>query len=68
MMGFLKPGKPRPAESADNSRRSFIWKVGAGASAALASAGGMARAETSQPDDLAMQVALLEEEKALRGV
>ena len=48
-------------------RRSFIWKMGAGASAALVSTAGMARAEApSTPDDPALRVALLEEEKSLR--
>jgi SnoaL-like protein len=49
-------------------RRSFIWKMGAGASAALASTAGMsmAKAEPSTTDDPALRAALLEEEKALR--
>src|SRR5262245_21109388 len=49
-------------------RRSFIWKMGAGASAALASTVGMgvANAETRTTDDPAQRAALLEEEKALR--
>ncbi len=51
-------------------RRSFIWKMGAGASAALAStvimAAGMAKAEAgSTTDNPALRAALLEEEKAL---
>jgi hypothetical protein len=51
-----------------SSRRSFIWKVGAGASAALASTVGMAtaKAEPSTADNPALRAALLEEEKALR--
>jgi SnoaL-like domain len=51
-------------------RRSFIWKMGAGASAALASTAGlsMARAETETgtPDNPALRAAFLEEEKTLR--
>ena len=49
-------------------RRSFIWKMGAGASAALASTAvmGMAEAEASTTDNPALRAALLEEEKALR--
>jgi len=47
-------------------RRSFIWKMGAGASAALASTALMAKAEPSTTDDPALRAALLEEEKALR--
>jgi hypothetical protein len=49
-------------------RRSFIWKVGAVASSALASTAalGMADAESSTTDDPALRAALLEEEKALR--
>jgi hypothetical protein len=50
-------------------RRSFIWKMGAGASAALAPtvimAAGIAKAEASTTDSPAMRVALLEAEKAL---
>src|SRR5262245_1015646 len=49
-------------------RRSFIWKFGAGASAALASTAGMsmAKAEADTTDNPALRAALLEEEKALR--
>jgi hypothetical protein len=49
-----------------NSRRSFIWTMGAGASAVLASTAGMAGGETATAADPALQVALLQEEKALR--
>jgi hypothetical protein len=49
-----------------NSRRSFIWKMGAGVSAAVASTVGMARAEAGSADSPALKAALLEEEKALR--
>lgn len=66
MMNILKRKKPRNAESADNSRRSFIWGLGAGASTALASTAGLAGAETGDTDSSSLQVALLEEEKALR--
>ena len=50
-------------------RRSFIWKMGAGASAALAPtvimAAGMAKAEARTTDNPALRAILLEEEKAL---
>ncbi len=65
-MGILNFRKSRNVESTDSDRRSFIWKLGAGASAALASTAGMARAEVRAADDPALRVALLEEEKALR--
>jgi hypothetical protein len=50
-----------------STRRSFIWKMGAGASAALASTAGLdvTKAEAGTTDDLALRAALLEEEKAL---
>jgi len=51
------------------SRRSFVRKLGAGASAVLASVAGTARAETFTPDNALsapLRVALLEEEKLLR--
>ena len=53
------------------SRRSFVWKLGAGASAVLASVAGTAKAETrkadtSEADTAPLRVALLEEEKVLR--
>src|SRR5262245_9528792 len=47
-------------------RRSFIWKMGAGASAALLPTVSMAKAEASTTDNPALRAALLEEEKALR--
>ena len=46
-------------------RRSFIWKMGAGASAALVPTVSMAKTEASTTDNPALRVALLEEEKAL---
>ncbi len=48
-----------------NSRRSFIWKLGAGASAAVASTASVSRsrADTGEP---ALQAALLVEEQSLR--
>jgi hypothetical protein len=71
-MNILKHWKSRTAQSANNSRRSFIWKMGAGASAVLAPTvimgAGMAKAETSTTDNPALRVALLEEEKALRKI
>ena len=47
-------------------RRSFIWKFGAGVSAALASTAGMAKADAHTTDNPALRAALLEEEKSLR--
>jgi hypothetical protein len=49
-------------------RRSFLWKMGAGASAALAStaAMGVSNEKADTADDPALRAALLEEEKALR--
>ena len=48
-------------------RRSFIWKIGAGVSGALAStaAFGIGKAEASTTDNPSLRAALLEEEKAL---
>ena len=68
-MRILKNRKSRTAQSAGTSRRSFIWKMGAGASAALAPtvimAADMAKAEASTTDNPVLRAALLEEEKAL---
>lgn len=49
-----------------NSRRSFMWRFGAGASAAVASVAGVARGEAPKQDDAARRLALLQEENALR--
>ena len=53
-----------------NNRRTFIWKFGAGASAALAAtagtAAGLPKAEAVTSDTPALRASLLEEEKALR--
>jgi SnoaL-like domain len=49
-----------------NSRRSFIWKMGAGASAVLTSTAAIAGGETASAADPALQVALLQEEQVLR--
>jgi hypothetical protein len=49
-----------------NNRRSFIWKLGAGASAALAATAGMAKAGAPAADSAALRVAQLEAEQALR--
>lgn len=51
-------------QTADKSRRSFFWKMGAGVSGALAAPAVMA--ETGDDADLSLKVALLEEEKSLR--
>src|SRR4026208_207607 len=49
-------------------RRSFIWKIGAGASGALAATAalGVSNEEASTTDNPALRAALPEEEKALR--
>src|SRR4030095_14335836 len=65
-MNIPRHRKSRTSQSADTSRRSFIWEMGAGASAALASTAGMAKAEASTTDNPALRAALLEEEKVLR--
>lgn len=50
----------------DKTRRSFFWKLGAGASGALAATAGLARPESRDADELSLQVARLEDEKTLR--
>ena len=51
----------------NNSRRSFVWKMGAGVSAALVPAVRFAAgAEPGTADDPALRAALLEEENAIR--
>jgi len=55
----------KPVTSRTASRRSFLWKFGAGVSA-VASTAVMARPEASTAGDPALKAALLEEEKALR--
>jgi hypothetical protein len=53
-----------------NNRRTFIWKLGAGASAALAPAviltAGTTKTESGTTDNPALRAAMLEEEKTLR--
>lgn len=53
-------------KSAASTRRSFFWRLGAGASAALASTAGMARPAAAGNDDAARRAARLEAEIALR--
>ncbi len=66
MMSIFKSRKAADAPSTDKGRRSFIWKVTAGVSTALASAVA-ARAEPRSVDHPALlKVALLEEERVLR--
>ena len=57
-------GSPAPA----TSRRSFIWKMGAGASAVVATAVSTAKPAAGGAVDPALRAALLEEEKALRNL
>lgn len=69
-MKTLKPKTVSTNEQPASSRRSFMWKMGAGASTALASAPVFANTDTgdfqNSVDSLSMQVALLEEEKMIR--
>lgn len=65
-MNILKRNGGRGNGATGTSRRSFIWKMGMGASAAVASAAGMAKGEASPAGNPALRAALLEEEKALR--
>ena len=53
-------------KSADKARRSFFLQMGAGVSTALAATAGLAG--TRSVDGLSLRVALLEDEKALRGL
>jgi len=53
-------------ETADRGRRSFFWRIGAGASAALASTAGLAGGPRGDADSAALELARLEEEKTLR--
>lgn len=62
MMKILRPSTS-PAAPAAGSRRSFLCKLGAGASAAVAS---VAVAKPAPADDAALRAALLEEENTLR--
>lgn len=66
MMNKLKPRRSASADTPDNGRRSFFWKLGAGVSGALASASVMARPGARDEDDASLRAALLEEEKSLR--
>lgn len=66
MINRFRPGRSPRGESADGSRRSFFWKLGAGATGVLASSAVVASNESGDADGLALKVALLEEEKALR--
>lgn len=63
-MDILKRRNPGLAAASDGSRRSFIRKLGAGASAAVAST--VVAARQADAEGPALRAALLEEEKALR--
>ena len=65
-MSTFKTQKARSSESVDNGRRTFFWKLGVGASTALASTAGIASVRADAADDAALRLALLEDEKALR--
>ena len=66
MMRKPGTGSPVNADSADRSRRSFFFRLGAGASGALAATAGLARDASPEDSSLALQVALLRDEQALR--
>jgi hypothetical protein len=59
--------KSAPAAGANN-RRSFLQKLGIGVSTALGSATVMAKGDSGKANDLSLQVAKLEAEKALRAL
>ncbi len=66
-MKILRFRNSATAAAPVSSRRSFIWKIGAGAGAAVATAAGVAgKSEARALADPALRVALLEEEKSLR--
>lgn len=56
------------ASAPSTSRRSFIWKMGAGVSAAAAAAVTTAKPVGGNAEDPALRAALLEEEKVLRNL
>lgn len=60
----MKFFKPRGAVTTSVARRAFIWKLGAGVSAAGAAS--VSLAEPAPADDAALRAGLLEDEKALR--
>ncbi|MDX1563186.1 MAG: nuclear transport factor 2 family protein [Gammaproteobacteria bacterium] len=63
MIGFIRRRRALRADAADTNRRSFFLKLGAGASAALASTVGLAKPATG---DEGNEAARLKEEQALR--
>jgi hypothetical protein len=65
-MSLRKSDRSPTPDSTDKSRRSFFWKFGAGVSGALAAPAVVATPRVGDDADLSLQVALLEEEKALR--
>jgi hypothetical protein len=65
-MNFRKPNRSSTPDSTNKSRRSFFWKFGAGVTGALAAPAVIAGPEPVDDAYLSLQVALLEEEKALR--
>lgn len=65
-MSIFKIGKARKSAAEVSGRRNFLWKVGAGVSTAMASTATMATAPAGAAEGLALQVALLEDEKTLR--
>jgi hypothetical protein len=65
-MNILKRNEGQGPVAMGTSRRSFIWKMGMGASATVASAAGMAKGEADTAGNPALQAALLLEEQSLR--
>jgi uncharacterized protein (TIGR02246 family) len=68
-MKIFPVSKIAPAPAGANDRRSFLQKLGVGVSTALGSATVMAKPDNSKKaNDLSLQVARLETEKALRAL
>lgn len=66
MWKILERFAPSTTEAVVAERRSFFLKLGAGTSAALASATALAGSGKADTDDLARRLAVLEEERKLR--
>lgn len=67
-MNILKSKKISSDEPTVKSRRSFLWKMSAGASAALASAATFGNSSADNKDDLFAKLIKLEEEKKIRAL
>ncbi len=67
-MSILKPERRDIKEQTDKSRRSFMWKVGAGMSAVLAASVPAVAKSIDSDDSLKRRVAALEDEKKIRSL